>query len=72
MTTVDIILMCVQGKRTALKNHVLNNKLGHCTKIQAHIELLPNTTPKFCKARPIPFAYMDGVKGDHIRYEQRE
>ena len=43
-------------------NHVLNNKLGHCTKIKAHIELKPNTTPKFFKPRPIPFAYVDRVK----------
>jgi hypothetical protein len=43
-------------------NHVLNTKLGHCTKIKAHIELKPNTSPKFFKPRPIPFAYVDQVK----------
>ena len=48
-------------------NHVLNNKLGHCTKMKAHIELKPNTTPKFFKSRPIPFAYIDGVKEEITR-----
>ena len=43
-------------------NHVLDNKLGHCTKMKAHIELKPNTSPKFFKPRPIPFAYLDRVK----------
>jgi transposase InsO family protein len=48
-------------------NHVLNNKLGHCTKMKAHIELKPNATPKFFKPRPIPFAYIDGVKEEITR-----
>jgi transposase InsO family protein len=42
--------------------NVLNKELGHCTKVQAHIQLKPNATPKFFKPRPLPFAYLDGVK----------
>jgi hypothetical protein len=42
--------------------HVLNSKSGHCTKMKAHIELKPNTSPKFFKPHPIPFAYLDRVK----------
>jgi transposase InsO family protein len=42
--------------------NVLNNQLGHCTKVQAHIQLKPDATPKFFKPRPLPFAYVDGVK----------
>ena len=43
-------------------SNVLNNELGHCTKVQAHIELKPNTTPRFFKPRSIPLAYLDGLK----------
>ncbi|CAF5012865.1 unnamed protein product, partial [Rotaria socialis] len=47
-----------------LKNYenMLNKKLGHCTKVQAHIQLKPDAIPKFFKPRPIPFAYLTGVK----------
>ncbi len=55
--------------RTILQkyNHFLNNKLGHCTKMKAHIELKPNTSPKFFKPRPIPFAYVARVKEEITR-----
>ncbi|CAF3680882.1 unnamed protein product [Rotaria sordida] len=42
--------------------NVLNKELGHCTKVQAHIQLKSDAIPKFFKPRPIPFAYLDGVK----------
>ncbi|CAF4401609.1 unnamed protein product [Rotaria magnacalcarata] len=47
-----------------LKNdeNMLNNKLGHCTKVQAHIQLKSDAIPKIFKPRPIPFAYLTGVK----------
>jgi hypothetical protein len=41
---------------------VFDKELGHCTKVQAHIQLVPNAIPKFFKPRPLPFAYLDGVK----------
>lgn len=44
--------------------NVLNHELGHCTKVQAHIELKSDPTPRFFKPRPIPFAYLDGVKAE--------
>jgi hypothetical protein len=44
--------------------HVLNNQLGHCTKVQTHIEMNPDASPRFFKPRPLPFAYSDGVKAE--------
>jgi hypothetical protein len=44
--------------------NVLNKQLGHCTKVQAHIQIQPDSTPKFFKPRPILFAYLDGVKDE--------
>ncbi|CAF3357915.1 unnamed protein product [Rotaria sp. Silwood1] len=41
---------------------VLHKELGHCTKVQAHIQLKPDAIPKFFKPRPIPFAYLQGIK----------
>lgn len=43
---------------------ILNKDLGHCTKVQAHIQLKPDATPKFFKPRTIPFAYIEGVKDE--------
>ena len=43
-------------------DNVLNKQLGHCTKVQAHIQLKSSATPKFFKPRSIPFAYLDRVK----------
>ncbi|CAF3045612.1 unnamed protein product [Rotaria socialis] len=41
---------------------LLNKELGHCTKVQAHIQLKLDAIPKFFKPRPIPFAYLECVK----------
>ncbi|CAF3487193.1 unnamed protein product, partial [Rotaria socialis] len=49
--------------RIPIEHHI--NKaydLGHCTKVQAHIQLKSDAIPKFFKPRPIPFAYLTGVK----------
>ncbi|CAF1493877.1 unnamed protein product [Adineta steineri] len=54
-----------QGKlNEILDKHkqVFSKDLGHCTKVKAHIQLVPNAVPKFFKPRPLPFAYLDGVK----------
>jgi hypothetical protein len=47
-----------------LKKHisVFDKELGHCSKIQAHVQLVPNAIPKFFKPRSLPFACIDGVK----------
>ena len=45
---------------------VFDKGLGHCTKLLAHIQLKPDAVPKFFKPRPMPFAFVDGVK-DEIR-----
>ena len=39
-------------------SNVLNNELGHSTKVQAHIELTPNATSRFFKPRSVPLAYL--------------
>lgn len=44
--------------------NVLNDQLGHCTQVQAHIELNPTASPRFFKPRALPFAYSDGVKAE--------
>ena len=41
---------------------VFNDELGHCTKVQAHIQLMAGAIPKFFKPRPLPFALVDAVK----------
>ncbi|CAF1510509.1 unnamed protein product [Adineta ricciae] len=50
--------------QSILKKHtnVLNSELGHCTKVQAHIQLKADATPKFFKSRSLPFAYLEGIK----------
>ncbi|CAF1519589.1 unnamed protein product, partial [Adineta steineri] len=50
--------------------NILNNELGHCTKVLAHIELKPDSTPKFLKPRPLPFAYVNGIKEEIQRQVQ--
>ena len=50
-------------------DHVLTNKLGHCTKMNAHIALKPDVIPKFFRPRPMPFAYIDKVKEEIRRME---
>jgi transposase InsO family protein len=45
--------------------------LGHCTKVQAHIQLIQNAIPKFFKPRPLPFAYLDSVKEEIQRNVER-
>ncbi len=41
---------------------VLNERLGYCTKVKAHIQLKTDAQPKFYKSRTIPFAYTEAVK----------
>ena len=50
--------------QNVLQKHqkVLNNTLGYCTKVQAHIQLKPDARPKFFKPRPVPFAYAEAVR----------
>ena len=45
-------------------SRVFSSELGHCSKIKAHISLVPNAVPKFCKSRQIPFALADKVKDE--------
>ncbi|CAF4637437.1 unnamed protein product [Rotaria sp. Silwood2] len=42
--------------------NVLSKELGHCTKVKAHIQIKFEATPKFFKPRPLPFAYLNGIK----------
>ena len=43
---------------------VFDTRLGHCTKVQAHIHLKPTAIPKFFKPRPMAFAFLDSVKDE--------
>ena len=49
---------------------ILHKELGHCTKIQAHIQPKPNAIPKFFKLRPIPFVYISDAKEELERHVQ--
>ena len=41
---------------------VFREELGTLKGFQAHIELVPNASPRFCKARTVPYALRDKVK----------
>ena len=45
---------------------VFNESLGLC-KVKAHLYVKPDVTPKFCKARSLPFAYRQVVETDLAR-----
>ncbi|XP_064475674.1 uncharacterized protein K02A2.6-like [Ornithodoros turicata] len=38
--------------------------LGRCSKVKVHLQFQSEARPKFCKARPIPFALRDAVEKD--------
>ncbi|XP_064462712.1 uncharacterized protein K02A2.6-like [Ornithodoros turicata] len=38
--------------------------LGRCSKVKVHLQFQSEARPKFCKARPIPFALRDAVDKD--------
>ena len=42
---------------------IFNDGLG-CCKLKAHLHIKPDATPKFCKARSLPFAYRELVERD--------
>ncbi|XP_064461874.1 uncharacterized protein K02A2.6-like [Ornithodoros turicata] len=43
---------------------VFRDGLGRCTKTKVHLELKPDSQPKFFKARPIPFSIRTAVERD--------
>ena len=45
--------------------------LGHCIKTKAHVQLKPDATPVFCKARPIPFAQKQALREELHRLEDQ-
>ena len=45
-----------------LLNKYESNELGHLNNFKAHIYVDPKITPKFCKLRPIPYAFNEKVK----------
>ena len=62
----------IKLQETLNKNKmVFKDELGHCTKVQAHIQLVPNANPKFFKPRPLPFALFDLVKEEIQRNVER-
>ena len=45
-----------------LLNKYESNELGHLNNFKAHIYVDPKITPKFCKPRPIPYAFKEKVE----------
>lgn len=43
--------------------NIFNDGLGCCS-VKAHLHIKPNAIPKFCKARPLPFAFREAVEKD--------
>ena len=50
---------------------VFQSGLGHCVKTKAHVQLKPDATPVFCKARPIPFAQKQALREELQRLEDQ-
>ncbi|XP_064472491.1 uncharacterized protein K02A2.6-like [Ornithodoros turicata] len=42
--------------------------IGRCSKVKVHLQFQSEARPKFCKARPIPFALRDAVEKDLQRH----
>ena len=48
---------------------VFSPGLGHCTKVNAHIQLQDSAIPKIFKPRPVPFARLDKTKAELERLQ---
>ena len=50
-------------------SEVFNNELGTLRSTQAHLEVQPNSKPKFCKPRQVPFALKEPLERELTRLE---
>ena len=57
--------------RTTVQNHpnVFKPGLGTVKGITAKLEMKPDARPKFCKARPVPYALQEAVEAEYNRLE---
>ena len=57
--------------RTTIQNHpsVFKPGLGTVKGITAKLEMKPDARPKFCKARPVPYALQQAVEAEYNRLE---
>ena len=55
--------------RTTIQNHpnVFKPGLGTVKGITAKLEMKPDVRPKFCKARPVPYALQEAVAAEYNR-----
>ena len=60
--------------RTTIQNHpnVFKPGLGTVKGITAKLEMKPDARPKFCKARPVPYALQEAVEAEYNRLEDRK
>ena len=60
--------------RTTIQNHpnVFKPGLGTVKGITAKLEMKPDAHPKFCKARPVPYALQEAVEAEYNRLEDRK
>jgi len=50
-------------------SNVFKPGLGTIKGITAKLEVKPDTEPRFCKARPVPYALKEAVDADYHRLE---
>ena len=50
-------------------SEVFSNELGMLRSTQAHLEVQPNSTPKFCKPHQVPFALIEPLESKLSRLE---
>ena len=57
--------------RATIQNHpnVFKPGLGTVKGITAKLEMKPDARPKFCKARPVPYALQEAVEAEYNRLE---
>ena len=57
--------------RTTIQNHpnVFKPGLGTVKGITAKLEMKPDARPRFCKARPVPYALQEAVEAEYNRLE---
>ncbi|CAH3164499.1 unnamed protein product [Porites lobata] len=60
--------------RTTIQNHpnIFKPGLGTVKGITAKLEMKPDAHPKFCKARPVPYALQEAVEAEYNRLEDRK
>ena len=71
MSETDLPQGVASQLRTTIQNHpnVFKPGLGTVKGITAKLEMKPDARPKFCKARPVPYALQEAVEAEYNRLE---